>query len=58
MAILRYHLNPSNSKGYLAIYLKEEDEATKERYSSAIRYMLISLKRLLNIFSDQCCMRD
>lgn len=58
IAIARYHLNPLNEESYLAKYLKEEDPATKERYTTAIRYLILSFKRLLNVFSDTCCMKD
>jgi hypothetical protein len=38
--------------------LSEEDPGKKERYNSAIKALIVSLKRLLNVFSDFCCMRD
>jgi hypothetical protein len=58
IAICRYHLNTNNPDSYLSKYLKEEDPGTKERYTSAIRCLILSFKRLLNVFSDSCCMKD
>jgi hypothetical protein len=58
MSICRYHLDASNSKGYLGRYLVEEDKAMKERLMGACRNLLISIKRVQNVYSYNCCMQD
>jgi hypothetical protein len=58
VAICRYHLDSTNAEGYLARYLSEEDPGRKERLGVAVRSLMVAIKRLLNVFSDNCCMRD
>jgi hypothetical protein len=58
MAICRFHLDPNNPEGYLARLGLEEDPATKERLLSAVKSLILGIKRLLNVFSDNCCMQD
>lgn len=58
ITICRFHLSLGNPESYLSKYIKEEDPATKERYATAIKHLINSFKRLLNIFSDSCCMQD
>jgi hypothetical protein len=58
MAICRYHLDPNNQEGYLWRLHKEEDAGVKERLLMAIKGLIMGIKRLLNVYSDNCCMKD
>jgi len=58
MAICRYHLDPNNEEGYLWRLSKEGDAGVKERLLIAIKGLILGIKRLLNVYSDNCCMKD
>ena len=58
VAILRYHMDGDNPDGYLSRYLREKDPATKERLIIAFRSLVLTLKRLMGVFSDASCMAD